>query len=254
MKHVFVETNFLIDLLRPFPSKDAEKLFARNDGIHLRLYVPWCSQSEAWRTLKDRIISEDLGFTSAMMQFARRRWLADKTSFDKREIDKLKKLADAARTEAITTLDQRLQETVGKLECINPSPAVIGRTLQVFTVKALKPFDEKTAHHWFDPLTRHADEFVWLRHGGQYCASSTPLHLLDQGAQDDVVCAGFHAHVRVTRPIEDVFRIRPTGGEVSVDDLLLLRVDSCRSRHVVVIHCRHRSRDPGRTVKRCPSP
>ena len=29
MKHVFVETNFLIDLLRPFPSQDAEKLFAR---------------------------------------------------------------------------------------------------------------------------------------------------------------------------------------------------------------------------------
>jgi len=44
MKHVFVETNFLVDLLRPFPSKDAEALFARNDGADLRLYIPWCSQ------------------------------------------------------------------------------------------------------------------------------------------------------------------------------------------------------------------
>jgi predicted nucleic acid-binding protein len=80
MKHVFVETNFLIELLRPFPSKDAERLFACNDGVNLRLYIPWCSQSEAWRTLKDRIINEDLGFTTAMMKFAVRRWLADKTS------------------------------------------------------------------------------------------------------------------------------------------------------------------------------
>jgi hypothetical protein len=36
MKHVFVETNFLIELLRPFPSKDAEQLSARNNGVDLR--------------------------------------------------------------------------------------------------------------------------------------------------------------------------------------------------------------------------
>lgn len=38
MKHVFVETNFLVDLLRPFPSKDAENLFVRN-GADLLLYI-----------------------------------------------------------------------------------------------------------------------------------------------------------------------------------------------------------------------
>jgi len=142
MKHVFVETNFLIDLLRPFPSKDAEQLFGRNDGVNMRLYIPWCSRSEAWRTLKDRIISEDLGFTTAMMKFAVRRWLADKTSFDKREIDKVRILADADRTAALTSLEQRIQEAVAKMESIDPSPAVVARTLQVFKVKSLKPFDE----------------------------------------------------------------------------------------------------------------
>lgn len=76
MKHVFVETNFLVDPLRPFPSKDAGALFARNDGVDLRLYIPWRSQSEAWRTLSDRIVREDPGFTDAMMKFAVRRWLA----------------------------------------------------------------------------------------------------------------------------------------------------------------------------------
>jgi predicted nucleic acid-binding protein len=142
MKHVFVETNFLVDLLRPFPSKDAEKLFARNNGADLRLYIPWCSQSEAWRTLKDRIIGEDLGFTTAMMKFAVRRWLADRSLFDKAEIDKVRALADADRTAALTTLEQRIQDAVSKMESIDPSPAVVARTLQVFKVKSLKPFDE----------------------------------------------------------------------------------------------------------------
>src|SRR5690606_6514825 len=104
MKHVFVETNFLIELLRPFPSKDAERLFARNDGVDLRLYIPWCSQSEAWRTLKDRIIGEDLGFTKAMMTFTVRRWVADRTLFDKGEIEieKVRNLADEDRRVALT--------------------------------------------------------------------------------------------------------------------------------------------------------
>ncbi|MGC4064929.1 MAG: hypothetical protein QM784_09860 [Polyangiaceae bacterium] len=60
--------------------------------MNLRLYVPWCSQSEARRTLKDRIIGEDLGFTKAMMKFAVRHWVADNSTFDKREVDKLQKL------------------------------------------------------------------------------------------------------------------------------------------------------------------
>jgi predicted nucleic acid-binding protein len=103
MKHVFVETNFLVELLRPSPAKDAEQLFARNDGVDLRLYVPWCSQSEVWRTLSDRIIREDLGFTDAMMKFALRRWLTDRTLFDKGEIEKLRDLANADRATALST-------------------------------------------------------------------------------------------------------------------------------------------------------
>lgn len=142
MKHVFVETNFLIDLLRPFPSKDAEALFARNDGVDLRLHIPWCSQSEAWRTLSDRIIREDLGFTDAMMKFALRRWLADRTLFDKAEVEKVRDLANADRAAALRTLEQRIQETVTSMARIDPMPPVVARTLRVFMVKSLKPFDE----------------------------------------------------------------------------------------------------------------
>jgi predicted nucleic acid-binding protein len=141
VKHVFVETNFLIALLRPFPSKDAEELFARNDGVHLRLYVPWCSHSEARRTLT-RIIVEDLGFTDNMMKFVVRRWLSNKTLFDKREVDKVRALADADRTAALQSFEQRIADAVAKMERIDPSPDVVARTLQVFKVKLLKPFDE----------------------------------------------------------------------------------------------------------------
>lgn len=141
MKHVFVETNFLVDLLRPFPSPDAERLFARN-GVDLALYIPWCSPAEAWRTLSDRIIREDLGFTDSMMKFALKRWLAERTLFDKTQIDKLRDLAVADRREALTTLDARIASAVSKMTRIDPSPDVVARTLKVFAVKSLKPWDE----------------------------------------------------------------------------------------------------------------
>lgn len=141
MKHVFVETNFLVSLLRPFPAQDALDLFARNDGVNLRLYIPWCSQAEAHRKLTD-ITKTDLGFTDSMMTFVVRRWLADRRLFDKSEIDKVKRLADEDRRVALQTLSTRIVDAVGRMTRIDPSPEVIARTLQVFAVKALKPFDE----------------------------------------------------------------------------------------------------------------
>ncbi|WP_437597738.1 hypothetical protein [Sorangium sp. So ce590] len=51
MKHVFVETSFLIELLRPFPSKDSEQLFARNDGVDVRLYIPSPEATTSWMTI-----------------------------------------------------------------------------------------------------------------------------------------------------------------------------------------------------------
>jgi hypothetical protein len=68
VKHVFVETNFLVDLLRPLPSADAEALFERFQRGELQLYVPWASVSEAKRTL-DRIMADDLGFDHKMLSF-----------------------------------------------------------------------------------------------------------------------------------------------------------------------------------------
>jgi hypothetical protein len=96
---------------------------------------------EASRTFPERI-KDDLEFTDPLMQFVKKRWLADRTLFDKREIDKVKALAEVELRVAVQTLSQRISDAVLAMERIEPSPAVIARTLQVFTVKALKPFDE----------------------------------------------------------------------------------------------------------------
>ncbi len=141
MKHVFVEINFLIDLLPPLPSPDALSLFARNNR-DLKLYIPWYSQSEAHRTLKDTIISADLGFTTAMMKFAVSRWVPDKSLFDKAVLDTVEELATQACADAHETLERRITDSVTAMVCIDPTPVVIARTLRVFIVKTLKPFDE----------------------------------------------------------------------------------------------------------------
>lgn len=70
MKHVFVETNFFVDVLRPFPRLEAEQLLARH-GADVTLYVPWCSSTEAKRTI-DRIVREDLAFVDGAGRFSRR--------------------------------------------------------------------------------------------------------------------------------------------------------------------------------------
>lgn len=137
-----METNFLVGVLRPRQEKAAVELFNRNDNVSLKLYVPWCCSAEVYRTLADHVIREDLGFTDAMMAFVVRRWVADRTVFAKPEIDKLKKLADDERTAAFTTLNARIADVVAKLSRVDPSDDVVKRTLEVFAVKSLKPFDE----------------------------------------------------------------------------------------------------------------
>lgn len=145
MKHVFVETNFLIELLRPFPSKEAGtfavRLLNRADSGELTLHLPWCSVVEAKRTLSDKI-REDLGFIDTMMQFVVAAFTTGTARFDKREIDKLKTQAEAARKKAYSTVKQRVDEVAAKTSLVRPTEAVINRTLQIFEVKSLKPFDE----------------------------------------------------------------------------------------------------------------
>jgi hypothetical protein len=143
VKHVFVETNFVIDVARPFPSPDAEALLARADvGGDVILHIPWVAIAEAKRTL-DRIIREDLGFTDSMLQFVVREFRDRKIDpAEKRAIDSLSQRAKASRQAAIQGIATTIDAVAARATVIEPNKAVVAKVLTLFAVKSLKPFDE----------------------------------------------------------------------------------------------------------------
>jgi hypothetical protein len=138
VKHVFVETNFFIDVLRPFPKREAEWLLTRH-GVDVTLHVPWCSITEAKRTLK-RIILEDLGFADGAGRLHRR--LQEQQRDDRRAVQDFIKAARELRREALYDFVLRIDGLAARLSVIAPSPAVVERTMAIFPVKSLPPFDE----------------------------------------------------------------------------------------------------------------
>ena len=141
MKHVFVETNFLVDVLRPSAGRDGTSLLARH-GKDVTLYVPWVSVVEAKRTL-DRIVKEDLGFHEKMLAHAVRR-LRDNTlsKADHKVLDTFAKEAAQSQYEQVATIEARVDAIAKKVEVIEPDKAVVAKTLSLFPVKSLPPFDE----------------------------------------------------------------------------------------------------------------
>jgi hypothetical protein len=146
VKHVFVETNFLIELVRPFPGRDATNLFARRvaagGAADVRFYVPWVSVVEAKRTL-DRIIREDLGFEDAMRRFSVKQFLSHVIAAgDKQFLDTFAGSVSAARTRALTSIRQTVDGVVADMEIIEPTRDVVQKTLAIYPIKSLPPFDE----------------------------------------------------------------------------------------------------------------
>ena len=142
MKHVFVETNFLVELLRPFPDRAAVALGARH-GTDVTLHIPWCAFAEARRTL-ERIIREDLGFIEGTSRF-----LGAVMSGTPRpdaalhaNVRDLVERARVVRRESLFDYLDRLEEQQRRVVVIPPSATGAGRTLQLFRVKVLTPFDE----------------------------------------------------------------------------------------------------------------
>lgn len=143
MKHVFVETNFVVEVARPFQSRDAEQLLARaNANGDIALYIPWVAIAEAKRTL-DRIIREDLDFTDSMGKFVVREYRDGKiTGPDKIVIEALSKRASAARKAAIQSIESTVDAVAARATIIEPDKTVVAKVLSLFAVKSLKPFDE----------------------------------------------------------------------------------------------------------------
>jgi hypothetical protein len=140
VKHVFVETNFLIALARPLQEDRATRLAQRNEQ-DVALYTPWCSVTEARRKLAD-IIDEDLGFDQAMMKFAVRelRPIGDHATLA--TLDTFARRLRKARRVAKAGADATIDALVRTMQIIPPSQEVVAETLRIWTVKYLPPFDE----------------------------------------------------------------------------------------------------------------
>lgn len=140
MKHVFIETNFLIGAGRPCPQDAAERLLRRN-GRDVTLHVPWCSVTEARRTLH-RVIDDDLGFEQAMLKFAVRELLPAGDRATLATLNAFAARARETRREAKAGADATIDALLRGMQIIPPSPDVIAETLRIWTVKNLPPFDE----------------------------------------------------------------------------------------------------------------
>jgi hypothetical protein len=140
VKRVFVETNFLVGMARPLQEERASRL-AHRSGRDVTLYVPWCSVTEARRTLL-RVIDDDLGFDQTMLKFAVRALLPIGDHPAIATIDAFAKRAREARRVAKAGADAAIDALVRTMEIIPPSPDVVGETLRIWAVKNLPPFDE----------------------------------------------------------------------------------------------------------------
>lgn len=142
MKHVFVETNFLIEVLRPAPSREAQKLLSRAKSGDIQLHVPWASFTEVRRTLT-RIIKEDLGFRDDMLRFAVAEMKGARlTTAELADLQKLAATAKAAEAKALIGIEAAVTDLANNVKVIEPSKEVVARTVGVFAIKSLPPFDE----------------------------------------------------------------------------------------------------------------
>lgn len=140
MKHIFIETNFLIGVARPCPQDTAEQLLRRN-GHDVTLYIPWCSITEARRTLQ-RVIDDDLGFDQAMLKFAVRELLPAGDHAVHATLQDFARRAREARRVAKAGANATIDALVRTMQTIQPSPDVVAETMRIWTVKMLPPFDE----------------------------------------------------------------------------------------------------------------
>ncbi len=156
MKHVFVETNFLVDVLRPFPKPDAVALHARH-GADVTLHVPWCSITEAKRTM-ERIIREDLAFVDGAGRFSGQLQAKHRATLpvDLQAVRAFINMARDARRNALFDFAAEVDALAVQLAVIPPSPAVVRRTLSIFPIKSLPPFDEMV----LGAVLTHAEELL----------------------------------------------------------------------------------------------
>ncbi len=141
MKQVLVETNFLIEVTRPAPGRAARSLLARARQGQLQLHLPWCSISEARRTLPAKI-KEDLDFHAQLERMAGLRWTDEGPFPEKSAIDSFVVYLTGRFQDAMGRCNASIDAVAADCRRIDPTQDVLNRLLAVYPVKSQKPFDE----------------------------------------------------------------------------------------------------------------
>jgi hypothetical protein len=140
VKHVFAETNFIIELVRPLPGPDAQALYERDD---VEIHLPWVSVAESKRTLKNKIIRADLGFASLLRKLVAREFREERLSRgDKAIVESLADRVQAEYGEAFGAVERAVDAVVKRLNIIPPSEHVVNSVMKLYDIKSLPPFDE----------------------------------------------------------------------------------------------------------------
>lgn len=140
---VYVETNFLIDLLRPIPTREAQRLHRRN-GVDVRVMIPWCSLKEAERTLNDTIIKDDAGFADKAEALWGRLAQSDLAKWTPhgRSVQLFLKEVEEIHAASLAQNVQALEQFRQDVNVIGPSPRAMELALDFTRGKRMKPFDE----------------------------------------------------------------------------------------------------------------
>lgn len=143
MKRVYVETNFLVALLRPFPGREAQELNELHQSGKLRLSVPWCALKEAQRTF-ERVIRDDVGFEDLAWKAWAQLFQADSTKWKPHgnAVTDFIEAVRGLRATALSSIGSRLQSFANSVDVIPPSEKATDFTLRLSRRKELKPFDE----------------------------------------------------------------------------------------------------------------
>jgi len=143
MIRVYVETNFLVELLRPLPGEEARALYFRH-GKDVQLVIPWCSFKEVERTLLDEVIDRDIGFAgnAGRVWASLRREDPDRWQNHGRPVQEFLNTVRDLRSQAREDCVRRIEELSRRVVLIPPSESATQRALEFSRTKRLKPFDE----------------------------------------------------------------------------------------------------------------
>ncbi len=144
MRHVFVETNWLVDLAAPArnPTPAAIQLCDSAEAGHIRIYLPACCISEAKKTIRQKFQPKEADTLRKFVQ-----WASEKKHLDHESAESARTMLSVfeehvtAELEALSDTLRSITSAAG-VEVLPLDDAVLGRSLDLhFREVDLSEFD-----------------------------------------------------------------------------------------------------------------